>query len=104
VERWINEAPDLSTDVRELRSGLQGVRKSAQAQKFPENKIQELSSQLDRVIAKLREPLKHHHYVPKIMWITVSLFLLVCIATIGWGVTSASLKVYMSNDVKIPQT
>jgi hypothetical protein len=100
VERRINEAPDLSTDVREVRSGLQEVRKSAQSQKFPGNKIQELSSQLDRVIAKLGEPLKHHHYVPKIMWITVSLFLLFCITTIGWGVTSASLKVYVANDVK----
>jgi hypothetical protein len=100
VERRINEAPDLSTNIRELRSGLQSVLKSAQSQKFPEDKIKELSSQLDRAIAKLGEPLKHHHYVPKIMWITVSLFLLLCMATIGWGVTSASLKVYMANDVK----
>jgi hypothetical protein len=100
VERRINKAPDLSTDIREVRSGLQEVRKTAQSQKFPEDKIQELSSQLDRAITKLGEPLKHHHYVPKIMWITASFFLLLCIATIGWGVTSASLKVYMANDVK----
>jgi hypothetical protein len=39
-------------------------------------------------------------YVPKIMWITASLFLLLCIASIGWGVTSASLKVYVADDVK----
>jgi hypothetical protein len=79
---------------------LRTIRKTAQSQKFPEDKIQELSAKLDRAITKLGEPLKHHHHIPKIIWITASLFLLLCIAAIGWRVTSASLKVYMANDVK----
>jgi hypothetical protein len=100
MERRVNEAPDFSIDIRELRNGLQGVRKTAQSQKFPEDKIQELSAQLNRAIAKLGEPVKHHHHIPKIIWITASQFLLVCITAIGWGVTNASLKVYMANDIK----
>ena len=100
VERRINEGPDVSKEMGELKKWVQGLRNSLQPQQFPEKKIHELSSRLDAAMEKIAEPVRHHHHIPKFAWMTITLFLFACLSTIGWGVSNARLKVYMGNDIK----
>jgi hypothetical protein len=100
VERRINEGPDVSKEMGEVKKWIQGLRNSIQSQQFPEKAIRDLSFRLDAVMEKLAEPVRHHHHISKFAWMTITLFLFACLSTIGWGVSNARLKVYMGNDIK----
>jgi hypothetical protein len=71
---------------------------------LPEEKIKKLSSQLNTTNNMLeglfQNKIQHHHHVSKIIWITIILFLLLCLASSGWFITNQRLTNYIANDTK----
>lgn len=71
---------------------------------FPENELRNFAASLVTHTALLKQPVKkeiiHHHHFSKIIWIAVGLFLVVCLVSTGWYITSDKLDLYKANDTK----
>ncbi|OQP58844.1 hypothetical protein A3860_39230 [Niastella vici] len=42
----------------------------------------------------------HHHHVPKIVWVSAILFVVLCLVCSGWYSTVQKLDQYQTNDLK----
>jgi len=42
----------------------------------------------------------HHHHIPKLIWISVGLFIALCLVCSGWYVTSTKLDGFVASDTK----
>ncbi len=90
--------------LKDLQSQLKSVEKTIQKISFPEKEVKQLSFDLNRTTLILQQPLKneviHHHHVPKLVGITATMFLLLCIVCSGWYAAHDKLQNYIANDTK----
>jgi hypothetical protein len=45
----------------------------------------------------------HHHHIPKLIWISVGLFVALCLVCSGWYVTGTKLDGFVASDTKYRQ-
>lgn len=66
------------------------------------NQHQRLGRVLQDTINTLSRPQvqKHHHHFPKVAWVAVGLFLLLCLVSTGWYLTASRLGDFRDNDTK----
>lgn len=104
VEKKIESSPDLSPAIREVNAKVNSLAADAKNRELPTEDVQELRGQLKTVIPLLKNPapakIEHHHHVPKILWLTAGLFLLVCFLSMGWILTAGKLADFRGNDTK----
>lgn len=104
VEKKIESSPDLSPAIRVLNGKVNSLAADAKNRELPTDDVQELRGQLKTVIPLLKNPapaeIEHHHHVPKILWLTAGLFLLVCFLSVGWILTAGKLADFKGNDTK----
>jgi hypothetical protein len=66
--------------------------------------MQELSANLHTGVKLLKQPVQekvlHHHYFPKLLWITIGLFFLACLFFVLWLLAGKNLDQYKSNDTQ----
>lgn len=90
--------------LKELHTQFNSVEKNIQKILFPEKEVRQLSFDLNRAISILQQPIKNdvvnHHHVPKLVWITTGLFLVLCIVCSAWYITSTKLDNYIAGDTK----
>ena len=107
VESKISGSPDYSGDLREIKASVQALRTDTVRLQFPMQKLEEFSRLLTAGIATLNQPpkteIKHHHYVPGIIWSSIGLFVMVCLTTTGWFITARTMDRYSTNDIKYRQ-
>ncbi len=99
-------SPDTEV-IQKLIGTVEELRRDIKDSRFPEEKIQNLSSRLDAHINIINRSLStkvlHHHHVPKITWITAGLFIALCVTGSGWYMTNIKLNSYIANDTKYRQ-
>lgn len=104
VEKKIEGSPDLSPAIREIKGDVSSLNAKIQNQEFPTKDVQELRGELKTVIPLLQKPIpsqvEHHHHIPKLLWLTAGLFLLVCFLSMGWMLTAGKLADFKGNDTK----
>ena len=96
--------PDHKELLDLVNSHLGELRSEVKKITFPEHEIRELTANIVTGIARLKQPIKteilHHHYIPKIIFITASLFIIVTVILTGWYMTAEKLNQYKENDTK----
>jgi|SRR6186713_3025804 len=104
VEEDLQTKPDFSTDIKEMKTGLQDLKTAVGSQQFLSKQVQELSQRLATGIMLLRQPvenkIQHHHHVPKLIWITGGIFLILCLVCSGWYITATAVRQFKANDTK----
>lgn len=104
VEEKIKNIPDNTELIQKLLGTVEGLRVEVKNSRFPGEKMKDFSAQLDLAISLLDRPVQnkvlHHHYVPKIIWITFGLFVALALACSGWYMTVIKLDGYIANDTK----
>src|SRR4051794_37234156 len=104
LNKKIEQTPDqqeaferIETSIKELRTDLQKI-------SFPDKEMREFSGRLIAGINLLKQPVEqkmiHHHHFHKIIWISVGLFLILCLVLTGWFNTYKKLELYTANDTK----
>lgn len=98
-------------NIREYRDDFEQIKKEFTELKsmvgkisFPVNEMHELSTNLHTSVKLLKQPVQekllHHHYIPKLLWVTIGLLLLACLFFILWLSAGENLDQYKSNDTK----
>lgn len=104
MSQQISSIADNSQDIQHLKTDMKELKVEIKNARFPVREMQEFSKQLTIGIKLLREPVTvktlHHHYIPKLVWITAGLFLALCLVSAGWYMTGQKLSGYIANDTK----
>jgi len=104
MEEKINNASDGMAIFKELKEDLELIRKKVDQIQFPTQKMYELQKTLEQGIRIFDRPAKtetiHHHHISKGFYIASCLFLLLCLALVGWYSTFNNVDSYKSNDTK----
>ena len=104
MEEKINRIPNNTEALEKIQKSLDAIRTDAKANRVPMEKLIYVSSQLDQAIGVLKHPVKnevrHHHYIPKLLWISCGVFLILTLVCAGWYNTSGKLDQYIANDTK----
>lgn len=100
----ISRIPDNNQDILQLKTSMNELKAEIKNIRFPVKEMQEFSKQLAIGVTLLREPVTvktlHHHYIPKLVWITAGLFLALCLVSAGWYMTGQRVGGYITNDTK----
>jgi hypothetical protein len=66
--------------------------------------MEELSGNLVTSVTLLKQPVEakvlHHHHMPKLIWVSAALFIVLCLTFCGWYNTSQKLDWHTANDFK----
>jgi hypothetical protein len=104
VEQEIQKLSGLPKDIAEIKDSLNLIKRNSVTALLPNEKSEKLAENLSvaiPLIGKLIEnKIRHHHYIPKLMWITAGLFVILCLACSGWYVTTSKVDQYKAGDIK----
>lgn len=104
LKEKVERIPDENKILNEIKAELERLRTDISKISFPEKEIQQLSARLTTNTAVLQHPIEqkivHRHHVPKIISIAAVLFLLVCLLSAAWYMTTENLQTYKANDTK----
>jgi hypothetical protein len=104
LEEKMSSQADTGELLQKISTILEGIQADMKSRLIPQEKLQHLTSRLDTVLFRFSQPLKtnvkHHHHFSQLIWITMGLFLILCLAGSGWYLAAGQLKNYMGNDTK----
>ena len=104
LEERIKNIPDYFEDFKQIKKEFTELKAMVGNISFPVNEMHELSANLHTSVKLLKQPVQekvlHHHYIPKLLWITIGLFLLACLFFVLWLSAGENLDQYKSNDTK----
>jgi hypothetical protein len=91
-------------DLIDVKKQLTDIKIAITGLKFPAKQMEELSGNLAANVALLKQPVEnkvvHHHHIPKIILISVVLFIALCLVCCGWYNTAQKFDQYQANDLK----
>ncbi len=100
----LNNSLKNSGDSQMVKQGIDELRTEIKTIQFPTKEMLELSVRLKVAISLLAQPAErkvlHHHHIPKIIWIAAGLFLILCLTSSGWYMTTDKLNMYTASDTK----
>ncbi len=103
LEERLTNGADHTKDIQQLIASVEGLKTTFNPGQLS-NKVQELSTRLTLAIGILQKPVgnkvNHHHHIPKLIWITAGLFILLSLVCSGWYMTSEKLNGFVANDTK----
>lgn len=104
LEEKIKNFPDHLDDFEQIKKEFTELKAMIGNISFPVNEMHELSTNLHTSVKLLKQPVQdkvlHHHYIPKLLWITIGLSLLACLFFVLWLLAGENLDQYKSNDTK----
>lgn len=104
LKEKVKHSPDNTELLSLIKTGIEKVQTGIGKISFPEKEVQELSKRLFTTNELLTKPVKQEvvqrHHVPKLIWITAILFLILCLTVAGWYQTYKDLDQYEANDTK----
>jgi hypothetical protein len=104
LEERIKKIPDHFDDFERVKKEFTELKSMVANISFPVNEMHELSTSLHTSVKLLKQPVQekvlHHHYIPKLFWITIGLALLACLFFVMWLLAGENLDQYKSNDTK----
>src|SRR5207253_2596489 len=99
-----DQIPAYEEVLSQFKTGLEELRPEVQKISFPEKEMFELSERLITNIRLLKHPVEqkviHHHHIPKTAWITAALFVVLCLASVGWFTSYNKFELYKASDTK----
>jgi hypothetical protein len=100
----VENLPDKFEKLNDIARQTNSIQDNIQKISFPEKELRQLSLSLNQAITIFQRPQKNevvnHHHVPKLIWITAGLFIVLCLVCSGWYMTSDKLENFVANDTK----
>lgn len=104
IEVAIEKLSGNNLGIEDIKNAVESIREIAEGISFPIHEMRELSRSVAECRKQLSQPVQntvqHHHHFPKIIWLSIGLFIILIIASAGWYMTGAALQEYKANDTK----
>lgn len=104
IEAAIKNIPDNTVGIADVKNAVKSIKEIAESIAFPIQEMRELSKAIIEVRDRLNRPVtstvQHHHYIPKIIWLCILLFVSLAVVCTGWYMTADTLTEYKANDTK----
>lgn len=106
LETRLTTDADHARQIQQVITSVEGLKTAINSGQSP-NRLQEFSARLALAINLLQKPVEnkvnHHHHIPKLIWITAGLFLLLSMVCAGWYMSTEKLDGFIANDTKYRQ-
>ncbi len=107
IEEKMKDIPVNNELFRKLLDSVEILRSDLGSVSLLPGKISHFSNRLDLAMDLLKQPATnkviHHHHIPKLIWISLGLFIVLCLVCSGWYVTSTKLDGFVASDTKYRQ-
>ncbi len=104
IEEKIKDIPANAELLHKVLNGVDGLRSDIKEAILLPDKLLQFSNRLELATDLLKQPpvnkVMHHHHIPKLIWISVGLFIALCLVCSGWYVTSTKLDGFVASDTK----
>ncbi len=104
IREGISQITAQSGRSQDITEGLQLLRTLSQEQEALKRQVGKLPSMLllswDSAQGPPNNVVQHQHHFPKVLWVTVGLFLAMAVACAGWYHASAQLNDFIGSDTK----
>ena len=104
IEEKVKDIPGNTELIQKLITTVEGLHSDVKINSLQQETTQKLSDQLELVTTLLKHPVSnkvmHHHHIPKLIWISVGLFVAFSLVCSGWYVTSSKMNSFITNDTK----
>ena len=104
IEEKVKDIPGNTELIQKLITTVEGLHSDVKINSLQQETTQNLSDQLKLVTTLLKHPVSnkvmHHHHIPKLIWISVGLFVAFSLVCSGWYVTSSKMNSFITNDTK----
>ena len=104
IEEKVKDIPGNTELIQKLITTVEGLHSDVRINSLQQETTQKLSDQLELVTTLLKHPVSnkvmHHHHIPKLIWISVGLFVAFSLVCSGWYVTSSKMNSFINNDTK----
>lgn len=98
----LSKIPDYSDDFMQVRKSLDETKSALAVFKIPVPLLALLNEKLQANTTAQQQPQRiiHHHHFHWIAYVTVGLFIILCLVCSGWYMTGSKLDTYIENDTK----
>jgi hypothetical protein len=107
IEEKMKDIPANTELLHKLWDSVEALRSDLREGSLLPEKIGHFSNRLELATNLLKQPaikkVIHHHYIPKLIWISVGLFIAFCMVCSGWYITSTKLDGFVASDTKYRQ-
>lgn len=104
IEEKIKDIPANTELLQKVLSSVDRLRSDIKEASLMPDKLGQFSSQLELATELLKQPpintVFHHHHIPKLIWISVGLLIVLCLVCSGWWVTGTKLEGFIASDTK----
>lgn len=104
IEEKIKDIPANTELLHKVLSSVDELRSDIKGASLMPDKLLQFSNRLELATELLKQPpvnkVVHHHHIPKLIWISVGLLIVLCLVCSGWWVTSTKLDGFVASDTK----
>lgn len=107
MEEKMKDIPANTELLRKILSSVEVLNSHLGLASLLPETISRFSNRLDLATTLLKQPATnkviHHHHVPKLIWISAGLFVVLCLVCSGWYITSSKFDGFVASDTKYRQ-
>mgnify|MGYP000970236274 CR=1 FL=1 len=104
MEAAIKNLSGITVEIENIKHAAESMKEIAETISFPTQEMRILSRSITECRKQLSHPVQntvqHHHHFPKILWLSIGLFLALATVCAGWYMTVAALEEYKESDIK----
>jgi uncharacterized phage infection (PIP) family protein YhgE len=104
LEERVQQLADPTPQLEQIVSGIESLKSGLNNNSKTDLRIASIAMQIEAVDNKIIDlgtiKMKHHHYVPKLFWVALGLFMGTGILASGWFTTYQKLDDFIMNDTK----
>lgn len=104
IEKLLQKQIAHNAEIKQLVNAIESLQEQFQKETIAEHKVSALNEQIDKLTHRLATPPKqevvHHHHVPRIIFGTMLLAVILCMVCAGWFYTALKLDGFIANDTK----
>lgn len=104
IEEKIKDIPTNTELLRKVLYGVEGLHSDIKEATLLPEKLDHFSNRLELAENFLKQSATskviHHHHVPKLIWVSAGLFIVLYLVCSGWYVTAGKLSYFIANDTK----
>ncbi len=104
IEEKIKDIPANTELLQKVLNSVDRLRSDIKEASLMPDKLGQFSNRLELATDLLKQPpinkVVHHHHISKLIWISVGLFIALCLVCSGWYITSTKLDGFVASDTK----